>query len=898
MKFQRKKAAVAIVYALGACGMAILVAGSALAQDIKVEVTGSNIKRIEGEGSLPVQILSRDDIDKTGATNVMDLLTFVSANNSGGAIAGSNSVGALTFSAQTASLRGLGGGRTLVLVNGQRLSEFGGTIQGVQGVNLDMIPLSAVERVEILKDGASAIYGSDAIGGVINFIMRQDYSGAEVTAYGAWPTRSGGGDAWQGKAAAGYGDLAKDRFNVFVSGSYIKQNQLLDKDRDFAKTSFLPDQGLNTLSGNTFPGFISTGNIGSPNYPACDNVYSSVNTGGRCRFDPSLVAQALPESENTTSYGSVRFQINNDWQAYVTGMYAKAVNKVHLQPVPLSDQFALPPTNPLFDAYGGTDRILLPPTSPFYPHALAQAAGVDGQLLNVRYRAFENGDRQFTDTNEGYGVNVGLSGTWKTFDILANGYWNRNTSTEVTTDGYPILSQVLPLLNSGAINLFAPNTPDALARLRATNFNGEAFNGTTTQYGAEIKGSGEVWKVPAGALSVAFGAQAWKEEFVTDFNPLLQVGDVSGYGGNNLNVNASRNVYAVFGEATMPIVKSLEVDAAVRYDHYSDVGSTTNPKFSARWLPVKQLLLRASWGTGFLAPSLYQLFIPQTQGVTQAGLSDPVRCPVTNDSNDCNTQFPVTFGGNPNLKPEKSQQTNVGFVFEPMTGLSVGIDWFKLNLYQTITNGVPPDTILGDLDQFGSLVTRRPPVGGLPGQITNIDQFYINQGTTKIVGWDLTANWTLPPTPWGRFKLGLSGSYYSKYDVEQPDGSFAGFVSNAAGASTPGITPRWKSYQTIGWDYGPWSAVLGNLYSSGYLDQSGDRTVGTLSIWDLHTSYTGFKNTTLVLGVKNLFDTNPPFTNQSTTFQNGYDPNQYNPLARVVYASVTYKFDWPKGTAK
>ncbi len=197
----------------------------------------------------------------------MELLNLVSANNSAGNVSLGNVIGATTFSAQTASLRGLGGGRTLVLVNGKRLTNFAGEIQGVQGVNLAAIPFSAIERVEVLKDGASAVYGSDAIGGVINFILRQDYQGAEATIWGGTPTRSGGGDEYQFKASAGFGDLSKDRYNFFLSGSYDKQKPLLQSDRNFSNHSYDLNLGYVGVSGNTFPGHISTGGIGTPELP-------------------------------------------------------------------------------------------------------------------------------------------------------------------------------------------------------------------------------------------------------------------------------------------------------------------------------------------------------------------------------------------------------------------------------------------------------------------------------------------------------------------------------------------------------------------------------------------------------------------------------------------------------
>ncbi|HET9668960.1 MAG TPA: TonB-dependent receptor plug domain-containing protein, partial [Casimicrobiaceae bacterium] len=257
MIFQRTKVATALACIAGAGGAMAVTGAFAQAQnpdvpsltrqpapDIRVEVTGSNIKRVEGEGALPVQIITREQIEKTGATTVPELLQTVSAISSVNAVSLASAVGAATFSAQTASLRGLGGQFTLVLLNGHRIEGFPGEIQGVAGVNLASIPFDAIERVEILKDGASAIYGSDAIAGVINFITRSDYTGAEVTAYGAVPTRSGGGNRYQATGSFGFGDLAKDRYNFFGSISYQQQEPLEQRAREFSNTSFRPEIGL------------------------------------------------------------------------------------------------------------------------------------------------------------------------------------------------------------------------------------------------------------------------------------------------------------------------------------------------------------------------------------------------------------------------------------------------------------------------------------------------------------------------------------------------------------------------------------------------------------------------------------------------------------------------------
>jgi len=905
MNSRMKKLTYALAPILGA-GVALTVATTPVyaqqAQKIeKIEVTGSNIKRVEGEGPSAIVVLTKEDIDKSGATNAYELLNLVAANNSAGNVSLANTIGALTFSANTASLRGLQGGRTLVLLNGKRLNSFSGEIQGVQGVNLTTIPFNAIERVEVLLDGASAIYGSDAIAGVINFIVRKDYKGAEVTGYYAAPTRGGPGpDGAQStfKAALGFGDLAKDRYNVFVAAQYDKQNALEQRARDFSNTSVRLDIGLIGISGNTFPGHISTGGITSPSFPNCDPSTYFPDLGNRCFYDPSRQAgvQMIPNVKTFNIYGAGTFQITNNLQGYLSGNYSKQENNFVIQPVPISDQFTYGPNGEF------VSRITLQPTSPFYPHDLAAAHGVDGQPLNVRYRSVLTGNRDTTDTNEQYQVVAGVKGTAGNWDWDAAYTYNEGTTEQKLNGGFPLYSQVLPLLNSGTVNLFGPNTPEIEQAVKNTNFVGKVFDGKAKSSVVDGKMSGEVFSMPAGRAALAFGAQAMKEDFSQTPAPVLASGDLSGFGGNVLSVDKSRDSYAGFAELNVPLLKTLEGNVAVRYDHYSDFGSTTNPKYSLRWQPTRDLLLRTSYGTGFLAPSLYQLWTPNIQGVSATGLSDPIRCPVTqNQGIDCNTQFGVVFGGNQNLSPEKSKQWSAGIVFEPAQGWSVSLDWFDLYLKDSITNGISPATILQDVNSYatyGSLVTRAAPDAdnpNLPGKIVSIDQRYLNLGGVKIQGIDANIQFSAPPTPVGRFRLTMSGTYYIKYDVQQTDGSYAGFISTQLGSPVTGISPRWKSYQSVSWDNGPWTVVLGNSYQSSYTDQQTDldgneRTVSSMSLWDAQVMWKGLKNLQLTLGAKNLLDTNPPLTNQQNSFQVGFDPSYYDPRGRVVYVQATWKF--------
>ena len=590
MKFQRKKVATALAYALGVGSVALLTATYAQAQqaDIKVDVTGSNIKRVEGEGALPVTILSKKEIDQTGATSAVELLQFLSSNNSIGQVNLANSVGASFFSQQGASLRGLGPNFTLVLVDGHRLSSVAGAVAAFEGgVNLSVIPFEAIERVEILKDGASAIYGSDAVAGVINFILRKDYQGATATAQYGSPSRSGGGEQWFVNSTVGFGDLTKDRYNVMLSGQYNDQSSLDQNKRPYSNTSYIPSIGLNQTSSNTYPGYASTidgSPVGSVDFPNCAN--GNVAVGSRCRADPSSLngVNMVPKDQSYSLFASGRFQINNDWQAYANGFYSYDKTNLVIQPVPVSDAITYGPNGDI------PATIIVQPDSPFYPHGLAAAAGVDGQPLNVRYRTNSVGLRDTTNENSGGQAIFGVKGTWKNWDIDASGIYAEGTSNERVNGGFPLYSHLLPLLNSGTVNLFGPNTPEIDSQLAATSFTGQTFKGTSKLYGAGVTTSGELWKLPAGSLAMAGGLEYRRETLDQTYNPALNSGDITGYGGNFLNIAASRNTWAAFAEFNIPIIKTLEADASVRYDHYSDFGNTTNPKLSLRWQPMQQVV--------------------------------------------------------------------------------------------------------------------------------------------------------------------------------------------------------------------------------------------------------------------------------------------------------------------
>ena len=882
----------------------------------RVEITGSSIKRIEAETALPVQVIRREEIQSSGVSSVEQLLTRVAAATSGGSITASMAAGATTGGLSSASLRGLSGTRTLILINGRRVSAFGSIGDSVS-VDVNSIPLAAIERVEVLKDGASAVYGSDAVAGVINFVLRRDYRGAEVgLEYGN--STQGGGAVTRASVLWGHGDTAVDGHNITLIGTYQKEEGLSGRDRDFADSSVDAGHLNDTTSGNAFPAnIVFNGRTYNPMAPNCEPSVSSPLFGPSvCRYDPAPSVQLVPPTERVGFMASAIVPLNPDIEAFAELSFGRTTINTVIQAVPISDQFALPPNHPLFNVapYNGYATIVLKPDSPHYPTEFVRAqldAGAPLPDVLVRYRSLATGDRNITDTIEPVRGLLGLRGTLAGWDFDAALLHSGSKVSERVNSGFPAYSKILPLLNSGRVNFFGPNTPDVQAEIDATQYHGSAYVNQTSLTSLAAKGSTELTSLAGGPLSLALGGELRQEAYESSPSAAIQSGDITGFGGNFLPVDKDRQVKAVFAELNAPLMKGLELDFAVRHDRYEGSGSATTPKASVRWQPMRELLIRGSAGRGFRAPSLTDLFGPQISGVTAPGQDDPLRCGVdgNNSSNDCQTQFPILAGGNAALEPERSRNLTLGFVVEPTAGLSVGVDAFDIHLKKTIVAGVPVSNILADLDRFGHLVRRGPPdddFPNLPGPIVQIDQRQINLGETRIRGLDVDAKLRWPKLPIGDLGLSLTGTYFLKYDVQAPDGSFSKGIADAnslASANAAGIIPRWKHYLALNWRLGDWSATFAQNYQTGHKDVPGSfedasdpafqyRRVGDYTTYDLLATYRYSRALDIGVGVKNLLDTDPPYTNNGgqAFFQAGYDPSYVDPRGRFVYLRANVRF--------
>lgn len=899
-----------------AAGQAAETGGAAPLEE--VVVTGTSIKGINAETALPVQVLKAEDIARTGATTAEELFQQISAASSSGLTNAAQATGFETGAISTISLRGLDSARTLILINGRRSAPYGGGSVGTAGNSVDIssIPIAMVERVEILKDGASAIYGSDAIAGVVNFILKKDYQGAYVSAYAGSPTRDGGGSEENINGYVGHGDLKSDRYNVALGFNFDHMSPIFGASRSFAQR-YSPAYGNDVTSSFAFPANVALPVLGTrnPDTPNCgpDSLFDA-NFPRQCRFDNSPFDSLQPEQTKYNAYLTATLALSANSQLYGEASYAQTQTTTYVQPVPLSYQNPLLPSNPYvaylanllatqYRTYNnpavkpGEGAFLLPPTSPYYPAAFAAANGQAGQPLNLIYRDFANGPRETLDTADTYRAVAGIRGTELGWDYDASLLYSEVRVHEDLESGYPQYSLIMPLLDTGTINPFGPTTdPAAIAAAKATEFIGQDFASKTSLTSLAGTASREIVPLPAGKLSAAVGAEIRRETFEYDPAAAVQTGDIAGQGGNQLPESASRNVESAFVELNADVLRGLAADAAVRYDNYQGVGSTVNPKGSLRWQPAQWLLFRGSAGTGFRAPSLTDLYASQATSVTSNGTRDPIKCPVFDPNNPaCSFQFTTVLGGNPNLQPEKSKEYTLGLQLQPTPDLNVSLDSFWIFLRnEIVVGGLSYAVILQNAQtatEFASLVTR-----DANGNIISISQTNANLFKVDVSGLDISARYAFDlGADAGRISLLGNGTYFYKYATQNPDGSFTSQIDQGLN-TIGGVISRFRSNLTAVYDIGVWEFLVTGYYQKRYHDSPSSitqtpRFVSPYETADVQMSWSGLKSLRFSVGAHNVLGKDPPYANYAASANNfvgGYDLSYGDPRGAFVYGRVDY----------
>lgn len=904
--FKRKSVNTAALLALG------VIAAPAMAQQQldRVEITGTSIKRIDAETALPVSVISKDNIDKTGASNVQELIDRLSYNNGGG-IALGQSIGDSSATGQTgASLRGLGRARTLILLNGRRMPTY--PFSG-QGVDLNSIPLAAIERIEVLRDGASATYGSDAIGGVINFITRKDWQGGELSVGLETPHKVG--DVFSFSAGAGVGDLTKQRFNLMGTVNYQKYDPIRAMDRKYASTGNRPDLGIVKDSGNTFPANAFTEDgvyiAGASKYPTCAPPDSfSKPTSSVCRYDYTHYIDLVPEQERYGALAKGTFAVNSDNTLFAEVSYSR--NEITLG----SSQTPSTTT--------GKPDYFYPGGGKWYPTAAvdAVAPGYRGDLF-INWRIVDGGQRRDKVTSETTRTVVGAEGTLAGFDYKAAFVYAEGKARDDFVSGIYSDARLVQALATGLINPWGPNDAAGLAALKSAELSGNNRSSKTSNTGFDFTLSRELFNVGAGNAGVAFGGEFRKEKYNDGYSDIAGSGDIVGGSGNAGKVQGQRDISGLFAEMNFPILKTLELNAAVRHDRYSGTKgesrdgsfsspnlSSTSPKVSLRFNPMSGLLLRASAGKGFRAPALDNMYAPSAGTNTGGNWDDPYYktintgvdpkdgltkdgCTLKFNANFCNTQLTAVNNSNPNLKPEKSKTFTLGLVFEMIKDTTIGVDYFDIR----ITNGIRAlsgDDILKDWyknqtgpttssSAYANRLVRDPATGYL--SFVNASQE--NVGKSHVAGFDLSAR-TRVRTEWGNFTPGWEGTVLTK--AEETNVVTGDIIDKLGKYDVGGPVIRFKQTFTLDWDKGPWGVGVRYYRQNGYEDYEAAGKVKAYGLTDLQAQYRGIKNMTFTVGLRNLFDTKPPVTVQEDYFQVGFDPTYADVKGRTFYLRGAYKF--------
>ncbi len=876
----------------------------------RVEITGSNIKRVDAEGVAPVQVITREQIERTGQPTVADVLRNIPSNTGGSY--GESFSNSFAPGAAGISLRGLGEKTTLVLINGRRTAGYG-FAQNLQDsfVDLNSIPSSAVERVEILKDGASAIYGSDAIAGVVNIILRRDFRGFEVS---GGVGRASGQNEYSGTLSGGFGNLGSDKFNVFAVLDYYKRREILLSDTPFGESrDYRGEPGgrqFNSLTnGGTWRQLTAAGALTS-NYQAtsaCGNVINgtdalaqgyttSAATGAAANtFCPQKLndyISALPGTDRIGFLGRGTYEISSTVNAFA---------EVGLSRVKSNQTF----TQPFFNTTGLTPT---PAGLQPFSYTIDFAPGASGNPFptNARYTgAFQDlGARTNEIKSDTARVLAGLTYTVSSWDLdSAVGYSRNKVESQnfnrITLSGTsaafgvpPTPQPPVPVSTAGAYNLDNPalNSQAVRDSIRI-DFPRQS---TSTLFFVDTKASTEFQnlRLPGGPVGLAIGAEYRREKLQDRPAEAAQNGDILGQGITA--TDGSRNSQAIYAEFRLPLLKNLEMQLAGRYDHYSDYGSSAVPKIGLKYTPIPILALRANYGRGFRAPTLPEISPSVATFFTQ----------VIDPQVDAVRQISGTFAGNPDLKAEKSTSLNLGFVVEPTKDFNVSVDYYRIrwndvvasNSFQDILDASCPNPPVnpGDAPCPSTAQVLRDPV---TNEVVTVFSNYQNLSSRVTSGIEVDLRYAIPTTTLGKFGLRLGGNYVIKFEEDGVD------YNNSNGGSN--TIPRLKASAAVDWDYGPFAVTTSWNYTKGwrqeglpgsyFAPQNPNFQTGTARektpdyyTFDLFGRYNITKNLTVSGAVVNLLNRKPPYDpGFSGTYL--YDFSQFDPRGRLYRLNLTYR---------
>lgn len=823
----------------------------------RVEVTGTRIRKAEIEDQVPVQTLTRADIERSGLTSIADVLQEITGSgsslntkfNSSGNFGFPPDGSGVGAGSATVDLRHLGSKRVLVLVDGIRWVNEASASGVSSSTDLNTIPLAIVERIEVLEDGASSLYGSDAIAGVVNIITRRRFEGFQIT--GNWGQYEEGDGETYG-VDIGYGG-STDRADWFIGASYIKQEEIFSRDREQSR---LPVPGTGLANGSsatptgrfvfTDPATGSTYSI-TPNNGASDPTYLSgqpecptTRTDDyHCfttadRFNFAEYNMVLTPSERTGIFGQFRFDINDRINWYAKALYNRRESTNQAAPEPL-----------FFGPGGATgnpfaDNILISASNPYNPFGFDLDSA--DNLVLVGRRPVEGGPRVFEQTVDTWYFGTGFEGT---FDVSERAwFWDvnaaisRNEAEQDNFGSYNIRNVNIalgPLAGCLAepgcvpLNIFGgPGTitPQMLGWIQPV-VHDESEN-RLQLFTANL--SGDLVEAWAGPISFATGYEYRKYEGSYRPDPLTVAGFYNGVPSGP--TDGEYDVNEIYVELNIPLLaespigKKVDLSLAGRYSDYSTFSGEFTPKVGLRWQLVDELLFRSTYAEGFRAPSIGELY--GTFSRFDATITDPCQIsttgsPPTGSATNCaalgvppgseqaNPQISVITGGNQDLTPETSKSFSVGFVWTPTflegTSVSERVDIEGTFYRHEIEDAIQaPDAqtqlnrCVATLDPFFCDGITRASTGDINRFVNTLD----NLGTIKTDGWDFDIFWTFPESPIGNFKLRWQNTWVGRFEARDEGGNLE---PRAPGVEvSDSAIPDWTSNLGLDWKYDNWFA--------------------------------------------------------------------------------------------
>jgi iron complex outermembrane receptor protein len=902
----------------------------------EIVITGSAIRRPDLEGSLPLQIFSREDMDRSGTVTTGDLVASMPVMQ--GFTTPGDSVGGSGGGIQTASIHDLGEQYTLSLLNGRRIAaaDSGSTI------DISTIPMSALETVEVLTDGASALYGSDAIAGVINFRLKDEVEGTTISSRFSSP-QEGAGETFDIDLVTGFGNFDTDGFSVVAAFNHHEQEQLRAADRDFAKTGiitfFHSDFNQQALffngSGNAIPGnarvrYIDTTKTNDPLTPnddrlttlvlnpffeangSCASANSQITSeadatsdgGDECWFDYTSTIEIVPESERDSIYLNGKYQITENLTGFATAVLSENSLTARIAPYP-------------------TGYVPLPVASQLVQDYVAPYLTAD-QLANIqdvagRWRGVPAGNRTTEYVSESTYIVAGVEGI--TGDINYSGALTRseNDQEQNYPTGWLIRDPFVDLVASGGLNIFVDpaDLPDSEKEaLAGTVYNGNWDSTKVTVNAFDASGSKPLFDMGGGEATLALGMDYRDTTYkrsIAEANANEELLFLSPDTPYDMN----RAQWGVFSEFLMPITDTLELTASLRYDNidaidskgFGTIGETMNDttyKISGRWNATDSLAFRAAFGTGFKAPSMREIAEPRSEfGVT----SDNYTCPFAATdplAQFCLTgqaQYTIFREGFAGLEPEKSEQYSVGFVLTPGSSTSITVDYWSVEIIDVVER-LTEQQIFADPVAYRNLFTTKTNLATNEEELAII-QAAVNFGSRDARGVDYNVSHAFD------FDFGLVTGYLAGTYLIESQSSLNGSSLGRFGADNE-VSFRNRVRAGLVLEQEIFSHNLNMDYRSGYTDQAQsvnlidsngvvdfDNSVpvqfdiSSYATWNYQAEANLMEDKlSLTLGINNLFDEEPPLSLRTggAGHQVGWDPRYVDAYGRTAYLQAAFTF--------